>query len=236
MSVTPQVYAKARAEIVLLFGLNADSLSPDQTLRIDCAVALRLALDDLQGRVVRGESVDVGRMLTASEALARLLPPAVLATPPSEQHGDPREEMFRIYMEMRTRGELNLKPDVIEGEHLTRISALEAENQRLRAALGAGSTALTPRGSTAIDPTESDIVPPGELGDCHARHVAGPDDPPPRSTAIIEAKANPPAAGAAPAKRTPKWDSTPNAAAWRNWHAAGGGGAHYDRWKNRNGV
>src|ERR1700686_854839 len=88
MSITPSGYVKARAEIVALFGWNADSLSPDQTLRIDCAVALRLALDDLQGRIVRGESADVARMLTASEALSRLLPPSVLATPPAEQRED----------------------------------------------------------------------------------------------------------------------------------------------------
>src|ERR1700730_11445280 len=123
MSVTPQVYAKVRGEIIDLFGWNADSLSPDQTLRVDCAVALRLAVDDLQGRIVRGESADVARMLTASEALARLLPPAVLATPPSEETHlqDPREVMFKIYMEMRERGEV---PP--EGWHQHRIDAQAA--------------------------------------------------------------------------------------------------------------
>jgi hypothetical protein len=70
MSITPSVYAKARSEIIALFGWNADSLSPDQTLRIDCAVALRLALDDLQGRVVRGESIDTAKMLAHKESPA----------------------------------------------------------------------------------------------------------------------------------------------------------------------
>src|SRR5580704_13043371 len=88
MSITPSGYVKARSETLSLFGWSADSLSPDQTLRIDCAVALRLALDDLQGRVVRGESIDIARMLTASEALSRLLPPAVLSQPPAEQRDD----------------------------------------------------------------------------------------------------------------------------------------------------
>jgi len=45
MSITPNVYAKARSEIIALFGWNTDSLSPEQSLRLDCAVALRLALD-----------------------------------------------------------------------------------------------------------------------------------------------------------------------------------------------
>jgi hypothetical protein len=104
MSITPTIYAKARSEVLALFGWNADSLSPDQMLRLDCAVALRLALDDLQGRVVRGESVDMTRMLTASEALSRLLPPAALASPLPANSPDPREIMLRTYLEMRRRG------------------------------------------------------------------------------------------------------------------------------------
>src|SRR2546427_13124845 len=104
MSITANVYAKARSEIVALFGWNADNLTSDQTLRLDCAVELRLALDDLQGRIVRGESIDVNRMLTAAEALAKLLPAAVLASPPPEHRADPRRIMFDNYMAIRRRG------------------------------------------------------------------------------------------------------------------------------------
>ena len=146
MSITPSVFAKARAEIIALFGWSGDNLLPDQTLRLDCAVALRLALDDLQGRIIRGESVDVARMLTASEALSRLLPPAVLATPPAESHdADPREVMWQIYKQMRERGELPLRGE-IPGEGLqAKVTQLESENAQLRAALG-GSAAR--RGQT----------------------------------------------------------------------------------------
>src|SRR6266446_2514943 len=97
LSVTTAVYAKARAEIIALFRWDASSLSPDQMLRLDCAVALRLALDDLQGRLIRGEPIDMNRMLTASEALSRLLPPAVLASPPPEHREDAREHMWKTY-------------------------------------------------------------------------------------------------------------------------------------------
>jgi hypothetical protein len=179
MSVTPQVYAKARSEIIALFGWNGDSLSPDQLLRLDCAVSLRLALDDLQGRIVRGESADVSRMLTASEALARLLPPAALAAPPPDEshHQDPRQVMWEIYRQMRERGEV---PP--EGWHQHRINELEAEVATLRAQLvGAGLTPALPD-STVITPPLADIVPPGELGDCYAGMRPGPDDPPPRSS------------------------------------------------------
>jgi hypothetical protein len=139
MTAAPHFYAQARAETAALLNYDLACLSPDQSLRLDCAVALRLALDDLQGRIVRGESVDVARMVTASEALARLLPPAVLAAPPSVQHGDPREVMFKIDMEMRERGEV---PP--EGHFQHRINELEAENERLKAQLAGGLAPAPP--------------------------------------------------------------------------------------------
>jgi hypothetical protein len=224
MTVTPNLYAKARSEIIALFGWDADSLSPDQTLRTDCAVVLRLALDAIQGQIVRGESVDVGRMLTASEALSRLLPPAVLATPPAEEHGDPRIVMWQIYKQMRERGEIGSK-SLPEGGAAARIAELECENQELRAALGQSSIVPDPRqlpaglASAPLDVPTSDIVPPSELGDCHARPVAGPDDPPPRSTRVIEGTASPAAA--------------PAAEPWQDWIDRGGyGGPGYDRWSD----
>jgi hypothetical protein len=132
MSVTPNVYAKARSEIIALFGWNTDSLSPEQSLRLDCAVALRLALDDLQGRIVRGESIDVNRMLTAAEALAKLLPAAVLASPPEANAPDPRQIMLDTYMGMRRRGELFDSASTFEGRG-RRIAELEAEVAALKA-------------------------------------------------------------------------------------------------------
>jgi hypothetical protein len=157
MTVTPNVYAKARSEIIALFGWNADSLSPDQTLRVDCAVALRLALDDLQGRIVRGESADVSRMLTASEALARLLPPTVLATPPAEQHGDPRQVMWEIYKTMRERGELSLREIPDEGLMQAKINEQAAEIERLKAQLAGGLAPARPDVPTVVE--RANVVP-----------------------------------------------------------------------------
>jgi hypothetical protein len=116
-------------------------------LRLDCAVALRLALDDLQGRVVRGESVDMTRMLTASEALSRLLPPAVLASPPAANSPDPREIMLRTYRQMRERGaQFGLGYDGLKltVERLTaEIASKDARITELEATL-AGSVPLPP--------------------------------------------------------------------------------------------
>jgi hypothetical protein len=130
MSVTAAAYAKARVEIIDLFGWDADSLAPAQTLRVDCATALRLGLDALQGALIRGESVDTAKMLTASEALSRLLPPAVLASPPAERREDPREALFNLIMQQRARDGI---PD--EGTTQATINAQAAEIAQLRAQL-----------------------------------------------------------------------------------------------------
>jgi hypothetical protein len=223
VSITPSIYSKARSEITALFGWNAESLSPDQTLRVDCAVALRLALDDLQGRIVRGESADVARMLTASEALARLLPPAVLATPPSEPRSDPRQVMWEIYKTMRERGELGLKALPPEGDSQRRISELEGEIARLKAGCAPallGHDREEEAAPTAIDPTE--VVPPSEWrGETYAGPVRpGIDDPPRRSPPIIESVRKPPSAPAAvaPAPRpaAPAYDYDAQSD-WKNY-------------------
>jgi hypothetical protein len=216
MTVTSQAYAKARVEIITLFGWNADSLSPDQTLRVDCAVALRLALDDLQGRIVRGESADVARMLTASEALARLLPATVLANPPSEQRAD-TEAMIaplrRLYRNLHEQ-----------------VHALTHENVQLRARLGlpasGAGTGLSENPVAAITPAE--VVPPSEWrGETYAGVKPGPDDPPKPVT--IDAKAV-----KRPEPQPTSWDETDNGKKWRAWVDAGspGGG---DPWADNRG-
>jgi hypothetical protein len=131
--------------------------------------------------------------------------PRPVSAPERDNHPDPRKEMFRIYMEMRERGEV---PP--EGHFRHRIGELEGE-ARLRAQLAGGlPSALEGHsvpcgGSTVIDLAEADITPPGELGECYAGSRPGPDDPPkPR---VIEGKAvpKPPAARAAPPPR-PAWE------------------------------
>jgi hypothetical protein len=164
----------------------------------------RRLLDALVAELAkRPDQIDV-RAVT--DLMAML--PRPVSVPERDNHPDPREVMFKIYMEMRERGEV---PP--EGWHQRRIDILEAENERLRAQL-AGKTLehsdvpkvverLPRGGSAAIDLAEADITPPGEIGsECYAGIRPGPDDPSPRSTQVIEAKAvkrpNPPAASAAP--------------------------------------
>jgi hypothetical protein len=169
----------------------------------------------LQGSIVRGETIDVNRMLTASEALARLLPPAVLAVPPSEQREDDDTEeqiapLRKLYRHLHEQ-----------------VHVLTHENAQLRAQLG---LPVSGAGSTAVTPTEADITPPGEIGHAIVGKVAGPDDPPKPANVVIEGK---PVASAAPlSRRPPDWDSTENGRRWRAW--VDSGAAHHDRWGNYN--
>jgi hypothetical protein len=147
-------YERARGEVAAMFNYNLAELTPEQALRVDTATALRLALDDLQGRIVRGESVDIAKMLTASEALAKLLPATVLAAPPPTPCRDPVDVMLQELAEMKRRGEMArlVNPDAgsPEIEHLReQVAALEAENARLR---GVPEPAVTP----------TEVVPPSE--------------------------------------------------------------------------
>jgi hypothetical protein len=172
----PNLYQKARSDVAGMLGYDLVNLTPEQSMRVDVASALRVLLDTQSGRLVRGESLDARELLMASEALSRLLPPAVLATPPAEQRDDhesaiaPLRKLYRYLHE--------------------RVAELETENAHLKAALGAGH--LQHKGEAencdsghlcgSVPP--ADVVPPSEyLG---VPPMRGPDDPQRRSTRVIE--------------------------------------------------
>jgi hypothetical protein len=135
MSDVRTVYQRARIETAKLLGHgdDLDNLSPEAATRLDIACALRIALDDSAAKLLRGESTDVAKLLSASEALAKLLPATVLASPPPANASDPRAAMWETYLGMRKRGELFDGCSTYEG--------MKAEVERLRgeiAALKAG--------------------------------------------------------------------------------------------------
>jgi hypothetical protein len=175
----PSDLLKARTEAALLLRLDPSNLSPSDALRCDLIASLRLVVDDASTSVLDGRAPDLARLLTATESLIRLLPSEPPKTESAEH--DPREIMWRTYLEMRRRGELAesfLSPQ-------QRLEAARAKVAAIEAEIAAGSTAITP--------TESDIVPPGEIGECYAGIRPGPDDPPSRSPPVIEGKAARPA-------------------------------------------
>ena len=95
------------------------------------------------------------------------------------------------------RGDAHRLPDLPSAQ--ARIDELEAELAALRNALpapdGAERSALpAPAPERTITPGEADVIEPSRL---YIGPQRGPDDPPPRSTAVIEGKAVPPAPTAA---------------------------------------
>jgi hypothetical protein len=227
---------RSRQEAALLLRLDPQNLSASDALRCDLIATLRLSIDSAQADALEGRAADLGRLIVATESLVKLLPSE--PPKPESQREDPRVVLWRIIKEGRDR--LAEGFEGYDGK-VKQIEVLQAELAAKDAELAALKTGSAPPdvplggimphrgGSTVIDPSEADVCPPSEIGVALSGHVPGPDDPPPRSTRVIEAKANPPAAPR-------NWDESPNGKAWRDWHDAQQGGAHYDRWANRNGT
>jgi hypothetical protein len=200
---------RSRQEAALLLRLDPQNLSASDALRCDLIATLRLSIDSAQADALEGRAADLGRLIVATESLVKLLP----SEPPKPEANrpDPRVVLWNIIKEGRDR--LAEGYEGYDGK-CRMIEALQAEVATLRAQLvGAGLAPALPDVTgrqddtsvnlkTAIDPTD-EVVPPGEyLG---VPPMRGPDDPPPRSTTVIEGKANPPAAPAYDYNREQGW-------------------------------
>jgi hypothetical protein len=168
----PPVYQQARAETAAMLGYDLASLTAEQATRLDVAAALRLAVDDQSGKLARGETTDVTKLLSASEALARLLPP--LREPPPANRVDPRKIMLDTYMAMRRRGELADPTSTYEGMK-AEVERLQAENEQLKAQLAERYAAsvppppdnvvkLSPRGDNSSPPPAKSTPPAPATG------------------------------------------------------------------------
>jgi hypothetical protein len=128
---------KARAEAAELLGLgdNPERLCASDRLRVDLVVTLRAAIDHAAQSLVDGDggSADLGRLISATESLIKLLPNRELPKPASSRV-DPREIMLRTYLTMRERGAL-------AGEG---YDGLQRENERLSAEVAALKAAASP--------------------------------------------------------------------------------------------
>ena len=133
---------KARVEAAGLLGFGDDPqrLCIADRLRVDLVVSLRAAIDHASASLLDdgSNSSDLARLVNAVEHLTKLLPERQLAAP---VRADPREELWRIYKQMRERGEISLKP--LPPDEGDRIAELEAEIAALKAQL-AGKTSDVP--------------------------------------------------------------------------------------------
>jgi hypothetical protein len=226
---------RSRQEAATLLGVNIDHLSAADGLRVDMVSALRLVITSEQATVLSGGSADLGKLNVAVQSLIALLPGRELPEPKPADGGpnDPRTIMWENYLAARRRGEIADPTSTYEGR-MAEIERLRAKVAELEAAL-AGSVPLpnnvvkmSLRNDNPITPPTSDIVPPGEIGKTFVGPQRGPDDPPAKSTQVIDGKAEqPPQQLAASAAN---WDSSPGGQAWHAWRDAGGAG--YDPWSD----
>jgi hypothetical protein len=185
---------KSRQEAALLLRLDPSNLSPSDALRCDLIATLRLSIDSAQADALEGRAADLGRLIVATESLVKLLPSE--PPKPESQRDDPRVVLWNIIKEGRDRAALGFEG--YDGK-CKQIEALQAEVAALKARLGLTPALPDVTGrqvgtSGNLKTVITNITPPGEyLG---VPPMSGPDDPPkPR---VIEGKANPPAASAAP--------------------------------------
>jgi hypothetical protein len=74
-------YERLKIETAAMLNLDVDSASLLENLQVDLVSLLRLQVDDLQGRAMNGEQVDLNRLSTALTMLQKLLPVNSLTAP-----------------------------------------------------------------------------------------------------------------------------------------------------------
>jgi hypothetical protein len=137
-------YLAARIESCRLLGLNPDDLTAHEAIRADIATVLRLWLDNSQSALLGGGTADAGKLLSVAEALTKFIP----EPEHKSRREDPRQHMWRTYLEARRRGAL-------AGEG---YDGLKLENERLKAELATLKAAASPA------PGEPSATPPAPAG------------------------------------------------------------------------
>jgi hypothetical protein len=74
-------YQLLRRETAEMLRINADDLGLVDGLQLDITSLLRLVIDSLQGKVLVGEEVDLGKLQVAHALLRQMLPPAAMVAP-----------------------------------------------------------------------------------------------------------------------------------------------------------
>jgi hypothetical protein len=179
-----ELYRKLRLETISLLNLDAANLTVAQSTKVDLVASLRLALDGLTAKQLAGESIDLGKLLSASEALERLLPKAVFdAEPNRPSHEDDVRKRFSDLIDRYTEHheherdieirELNAalaEKDQVIAEKNSVIAALGGA--AAQAAASPAPTPSAPRKQTSSQPSQP---PPSSAPPAH--YLRGPDEP-----------------------------------------------------------
>jgi hypothetical protein len=162
-------YARTRKELAEALGYDVDKLTAVQEMKLDNAVALKIASDALRAALMRGEEVDHKELLAVTDGLAKLLPKECEPEPTIDERDDPHARLMKIVDDWianheTERAERGLSPRVHDPEEQqAKIDALEAELAELRGMLPAPDpTRALPSPERPIDVPTSAITPPGE--------------------------------------------------------------------------
>jgi uncharacterized small protein (DUF1192 family) len=126
------LYRKLRAETAELLGYS-EPLSTAQSVKVDLVASLRLALDTFTAAQLAGEKVDTNKLLSAAEALERLLPKAASFNTEVVDSHTARAKLAAL---------LDQLGEVQADDKVERIAALEAEVAELRATLAAKDSTI----------------------------------------------------------------------------------------------
>jgi hypothetical protein len=135
MKSNAEIYELARRDAILVCGFTGVSeLTPQQVLKIDLIASLRLAVDNVAGRLISGndDRQDLGKLISACDALIRLLPtgPENLAPAPGVDGAGVREQLEKLIADV---AEAEAVEEIKQTAILAaRVEQLEAENARLR--------------------------------------------------------------------------------------------------------
>ena len=181
-------YERLKIETAGMLRLDVGSSSLLENLQVDLVALLRLEIDTLQGAVLAGDSVDLGRLASALTMLRSLLPAQALvsAPPPVETRFGPDHKA-----KLRRLIEHTLMADDVaeaEAERLADVCARE-EQAAVAAATHVEAAKAAPAPSAPASPSQpppsqqpagavSNQPPPPRRNDgIPAHYLKGPDEP-----------------------------------------------------------
>jgi hypothetical protein len=156
MSDPSAAYDRLRVETAEMLKLDVANLSLVEGLQLDLVSMLRLEVDGLQGAVLAGEQVDLGRLSTALGMLRQLLPEkSLVASPaaaPETRFGTNHRERLRQLIEKTL-----MAADVAEADRLA--DAMRREEAIQAQAAGAPVEAPPAPAPAAPAPQPGNVIP-----------------------------------------------------------------------------
>jgi hypothetical protein len=130
MNDPAELFKSLRVSTCALLSYDADHLTAAQQIRLDRAITLRLIVDDLQARQMRGEVIDAKSFVSASEDLERLCGGQPEQTTTAHDFTGAKEELTRL-LDRRAdaieRRDEKLRDEIAAREEMAAVAAASFE-------------------------------------------------------------------------------------------------------------